>query len=57
MVCAQNAMIFPRCNAGAHFNGFRKFFGTWNSITLAMTIPCSSFIHPEFGDIRFVTWQ
>jgi hypothetical protein len=34
-------MIFPQYNAGAHFNGFRKFFGTQNSITFAMTTSCS----------------
>ena len=31
-------MTFPPCCGGSHFNGFRKFFGTQNSITVAMTI-------------------
>jgi hypothetical protein len=34
-VCLQNSRIFPRWNAGALFNGFRKSFGIWNSITFA----------------------
>ena len=34
-------MIFPQCSPGAHFNGFRKFFGTYTSITFAMTASCS----------------
>jgi len=40
-------MTFPHCGLGAHFKGFRKFFGMSNSMTFAMTISFDLVIWPQ----------